>query len=74
MIKNIYSVQWIQGTLLFRASTSSSKVLKDKIFQHSENFRATLFFRAIKLFKNLNDKKISDGPSGEARKGVPPLP
>jgi len=34
---------------------------------------ATLFYRARKLLKNLNDTKISDGPTGEARKGVPPL-
>jgi len=60
-------------TLFFRASTSCSKVLKDKkYFNTVKSFRATLFFRARKLFKNLNE--ISDGPSGEARKEVPPLP
>jgi len=49
--------------------------LKDKkYFNTVKSFRETLFFRARKLFKNLNDTKISDGPSGEARKGVPPLP
>jgi len=58
MIKNIYSIQWIQGTLFFRASTSFSKVLKDKkYFNTVKSFRETLFFRARKLFKNLNDKK-----------------
>jgi len=62
-------------TLFFRASTSFSKVLKDtKYFNTAKSFRATLFFRARKLFKSLNYTKISDGPSGEARKGVPPLP
>jgi len=36
---------------------------------------ATLFYRARKLFKNLNDKKsvTERQASGEARKGVPPL-
>jgi len=58
----------------FIASHKLLKVLKDKkYFNIVENFMATLFYRARKLFKNLNDKKISDGPSGEARKGVPPL-
>jgi len=62
-------------TLFFRASTSFSKVLKDKkYFNTVKSFRATLFFRARKLLKNLNDTEISGEPSGEARKGVPPLP
>jgi len=61
--------------LFFRASASCSKVLKDKkYFNTVKSFRATLLFRARKLFKNLNDKKISDGPSGEVRKGVLLLP
>jgi len=65
MIKNIYSIQWIQGTLFFRASTSSSKVLKDKkYFNTVKSFSATLFFRARKLFKNLNDKKSVTGRQG----------
>jgi len=62
-------------TVFFRTSTSFSKVLKDKkYFNTLKSFRATLFFRERKLFINLNDTKISDGPSGEARKGIPPLP
>jgi len=45
-------------TLFFRASTSCSKLLKDKkYFNTVKSFRATLFFRASKLFKNLHDKK-----------------
>jgi len=44
MIKNIYSMQWIQGTVFSRASTSSSKVLKDKkYFNTVKSFRATVF-------------------------------
>jgi len=75
MIKNIY-IQYSE----FRAdcfagpATSCSKVLKDKKYCNTvKSFRATLFFRARKLFKNLNAKKISVGPSGEARNGVLPL-
>jgi len=61
-------------TLFFRASARSSKILKDKkYFNRVKSFRATLFFRARKLFKNLNDTKISDGPSGEAGKGFLPF-
>jgi len=51
--------------LFFRASTSCSKVLKDKkYFNTVESFRATLFFRARKLFKNLNNKKSVTGREG----------
>jgi len=58
MIKNIFSIQWIQGTLFFRASTSSSKVLKDiKCFNTVKSSRATVFQGKGKLSKNLNDKK-----------------
>jgi len=39
-------------------ATSCSKVLKDKkYFNIVKSFRATMVFRARKLFKNLNDKK-----------------
>jgi len=39
------------------ASASCSKVLKDKKhFNRVKSFRATLFFRARKLFKTLNDE------------------
>jgi len=52
-------------TLFFRASTSCSKVLKDKIYFNTvKSFRATLFFRARKLFKNLNNKKSVTGSQG----------
>jgi len=40
-------------------------------FNTVKNFMETLFYRARRLFKNLNE--ISDGPSREARKGVPLL-
>ena len=47
----------IRANSAFRASTSCSKVLKDKKYFHTvKNFMATLFYRAGKLFKNLNDK------------------
>jgi len=52
MIKNMYSIQQNQGTLFFRASTSSSKVLKDKkIFQHSEKFQGNSVFQAKKVVR-----------------------
>jgi len=52
-------------TLFFRASTSCSKVLKDnKYFNTVKSFRETLFFRARKLFKNLNKKKSVTGRQG----------
>jgi len=52
-------------TLFFRASISCSKVLKDKkYFKIVKSFRATLFFRARKLFKNLNDNKSVMGRQG----------
>ena len=47
---------------VFRASTSCSKVLKDKkYFNTVKSFRATLFFRARQFFKNLNNKKSVTG-------------
>jgi len=62
----IYSIQWLQGTLCFSGqSTSFSKVLKDEnYFIAVKSFRATLFFRERKLFKNLNDKKSVTGRQG----------
>ena len=51
-------MQWVQGTLCFSGqATSCSKLLKDKKYVKTvKSFRATLFFRARKLFKHLNDK------------------
>jgi len=46
-------------TLFFRASSSCSKVLKDKKY-----FNTVKSFRARKLFKNLNDKKSVTGCQG----------
>ena len=45
--KNIYSIQWIQGTLLFfSASASCQKVLNAKsIFNTVKNFRANFVFQ-----------------------------
>jgi len=52
-------------TLFFRASSSCSKVLKDKkYFNTVKTFRATLFLRARKFFKNLNNKKSVTGRQG----------
>jgi len=52
-------------TLFSGQATSCSKVLKDKkYFNTVKRFRATLFFRARKLFKNLNDKKSVTGRQG----------
>jgi len=46
-------------------STSCSKVVKDeKYFITVKSFRATLFFREKKLFKNLNDEKSATGRQG----------
>jgi len=72
----IYSIQWIQGSLCFSGqATSCSKVLKDKkYFNTVKNFRATLFFRERKLFKNLNDKKsvtaVRGGKEGSSSPSV----
>jgi len=61
-------------TLFFRASASCSKVLKDKkYFSTVKSFRATLLFRARKLFKNLNDEKSVTGLRG-GKKGSSSLP
>jgi len=61
------------NTLFFRASTSYSKVLKDKKYSNTvKRFRATLFFRVRKLFKNLNDEKSVTGRQGkQERESLP---
>ena len=60
-------------TLFFRSSTSCSKVLKGKkYFNTVKSFRATPFFRARKLFKNLNDKKsVTDRQGRQGRAFLP---
>jgi len=61
--------------MFFRASTSCSKALKDKnYFNTVKSFRATLFFRARKLFKNLNNKKSVTGRQGrQGREFLPTI-
>jgi len=67
MIKNIHIFNTMNSehTLFFRAS---HKLLKSperqKFFNTVKSFRATLFFRARKLFKNLNAKKSLTGRQG----------
>ena len=52
-------------TLFSGQATSCSKVLKDKkYFNTMKNFMATLFYRARKLFKNLNDERSVTGRQG----------
>jgi len=74
MIKNIY-IQYSEfRALCFSGqATSCSKVLKDKkYFNTVKSFRATLFFRARKLFKNLNDKKsVTDRQGRQGREFLP---
>jgi len=56
-VKNMYSMQWIQGILCFvRASVSCSKILN---VQYSENFQCKLCFsrQAQSCSKTLNVKK-----------------
>jgi len=74
MIKNIY-IHYSEFTAhcFSGQATSCSKVMKDKkYFNTVKNFMATLFYRARKLFKYLNDKKSVTGRQG--RKGREFLP
>ena len=52
-------------TLFFRASHKLLKRPEDKkYFNTVRNFMATLFYRARKLFKNLNDERSVTGRQG----------
>jgi len=60
MIKNVYSIQWIQGTLCVSGQAHVVKSPEcQSIFNRVENFRATLFFRAsASCSKVMNGEKI----------------
>jgi len=61
MVKNIFSMHFIQGTLFFRANASCSKILNDKkYFNTVENFGATRVFQGkTKLLKYPECKSIA---------------
>jgi len=75
MIKNIYSIQWIQGTLCFSGQAQvAQKTWKIKTISTQWKVSGQLCFSGQESCSKIWKYKISDGPSGKARKGVPPLP
>ena len=73
MIKNICSIQWIQGTLCFSVQAQvDQKSWKIKIFQHSGKFQGNSVFQGKKVVqKSENIKSVTGRQGRQGREFLP---